>query len=233
MEPPGAAGPAGQRHRGCQRKPNRACRRPADGPARTADRAPYVRRSDGLDGCRRHPVQVPCASASPMDRSPGACPYGRGREPIDPERANRAQLDYLAWVTGTVRSRSARAPGTPARARPSVPTMPATCSWWSWPGEARPCDHAPAHRTARLASAGPRSHQDRRPWAALDQLLAGVTGSERGVVQLASLACSTWSLVRRWKPRSTAGRANSTLRSATSWWPSPARVTSSASVNRR
>ena len=129
-------------------------------------------------------VRVGLAHGSVAGRLPDTA---EAANPIDPERANRAQLDYLAWATGTARSRSARAPGTPARPSPtaSVPTTPATCSWWNWPGEARPpaITRLPTARHAwRQLGLDLTGTAD--PKAALDQLLAGVTALERGVVQL-------------------------------------------------
>ena len=178
-------------------------------------------------------VRVGLAHGSVAGRLPDTA---EAANPIDPERANRAQLDYLAWATGTARSRSARAPGTPARPSPtaSVPTTPATCSWWNWPGGRGACDHAPAHRTACLAPAEPRSHRDRRPQGGAGSAARGChrPGTRHGPAHAHGRL--DLGRARRWKRRSTAGRASSaTWRSATSWWPSPASVTSSASANRR
>ena len=220
-------------------EPDRAGRRPAGGPARTADRAPYVRRPDGLDGCRRHPVRCRCASASPTARSPGACPTtADAANPIDPRagRPGAARLSGAGRLARHARDRPAHLVRRHARARP----LPRQRRRQRAPGRAgragrAACGHAPAHRTARLAPAEPRSHRDRRPQGGAGSAARrGHRAWNAPWSSSRSRACSTWSRARRWKRRSTAGRASSaTWRSATSWWPSPASATSSASANRR
>ena len=205
MEPAGAAGPAGQRRRGRQR------RRPialADGRLVVLP-APLTERhtSDDLTAWMDAAVTPSGARAGrprPRLGRRAAARGGRRRQP-DRSRARRTGRGSTIWrwATGTARSRSARAPGTPARPSPtaSAPTMPATCSWSSWTSRRAARGHTPAHRTARLAPAEPRSHRRRRPQGAR-WIGCSPESPPRSAPWSSSRspACSTWSHVRRWKP---------------------------------